>query len=738
MRYSNSQGSLMALRRATLALAGASRLGLVVPGVLFFCAIAVAQAPPMGPEFQVNTYTTAWQFHPVVASDSAGNFVVVWNSNGQDGSYNGIFGRRYDSSGAPQGGEFPVNVFTTGPQSLPDIAMDAAGNFVVAWMKDGGDEYQGVLARRFDSSANPVSGEIPVTSQGRAPRVAMNGAGAFVVSWQYHVANYQDWNVRARLYDSGGNPQGSEFQVNTYTTGEQYQPSVSMSSTGDFLVLWTDSGPSQTAGRDGSGKGVYAQRFDGSGGMQGADFLVNTSTTGDQSDAEAAIDAAGNFVVAWRGEDGSYSGVKAQHFDASANQLGSEFQVNTYTTGNQYGPDLAMVANGDFIVTWWGEGPQNFSLSAQRFHADGSRRGGVFDPDPLFAAQVSPASVAINAAGRFVVAWTDWDAPGNMGIAARIGGFPDAKPMSVDERAASASRELSAPAVSNENGVLEVGERVAVDTAWANPSTSDLPLTGSASSFTGPAGPGYAIPDAAADYGTILAGSSADCLTAASNCYEVELSGARSPGHFDATFDEALSTGVAKTWTLHLGESFPDVPVANPFYGFIENIFHNGITGGCGGGNYCPATSVNRAQMAVFLLKSEHGSTYLPPPCTGVFGDVPCPSVFANWIEQLAAEGITGGCGGGNYCPNNPVTRAQMAVFLLKAEHGSAYVPPGCTGVFGDVPCPSLFANWIEQLAAEGITGGCGGGNYCPNNPNNRGQMAAFLVKIFGLELYGP
>ena len=79
-----------------------------------------------------------------------------------------------------------------------------------------------------------------------------------------------------------------------------------------------------------------------------------------------------------------------------------------------------------------------------------------------------------------------------------------------------------------------------------------------------------------------------------------------------------------------------------------------------------------------------------------------------------------------------------MAVFLLKAEHGSAYVPPACAGVFGDVTCPSLFADWIEQLAAEGITGGCGGGNYCPNNPNNRGQMAAFLVKIFGLELYGP
>jgi hypothetical protein len=79
-----------------------------------------------------------------------------------------------------------------------------------------------------------------------------------------------------------------------------------------------------------------------------------------------------------------------------------------------------------------------------------------------------------------------------------------------------------------------------------------------------------------------------------------------------------------------------------------------------------------------------------------------------------------------------------MAVFLLKSEHGSGYMPPDCIGVFGDVACPSTFAPWIEQLAAEGITAGCGGGNYCPNDPNIRGQMAVFLSKTYGMVLYGP
>ena len=74
-----------------------------------------------------------------------------------------------------------------------------------------------------------------------------------------------------------------------------------------------------------------------------------------------------------------------------------------------------------------------------------------------------------------------------------------------------------------------------------------------------------------------------------------------------------------------------------------------------------------------------------------------------------------------------------MAVFLLKAEHGSNYVPPGCAGIFADVACPSAFADWIERLAAEGVTGGCGGGDYCPSSPVTRGQMAVFLVKTFSL-----
>ena len=180
--------------------------------------------------------------------------------------------------------------------------------------------------------------------------------------------------------------------------------------------------------------------------------------------------------------------------------------------------------------------------------------------------------------------------------------------------------------------------------------------------------------------------------------------------------------------------TFPDTPPSNPFYDFVEAVGRNQISSGCGGGNYCPAAAVTRAQMAVFLLKSKHGSAYVPPAATGtVFSDVHANAFAAAWIEELKAEGITSGCGGGRYCPNAIVTRAQMAVFLLRAEHGAGYVPPAPTGIFADLLLTDPFTPWIEKLSIEGVTAGCGNGNFCPNSANMRGQMAAFLVRTFNL-----
>ncbi|HMV96976.1 MAG TPA: S-layer homology domain-containing protein [Anaerolineales bacterium] len=198
-----------------------------------------------------------------------------------------------------------------------------------------------------------------------------------------------------------------------------------------------------------------------------------------------------------------------------------------------------------------------------------------------------------------------------------------------------------------------------------------------------------------------------------------------------ATYGRGLFTQEASN-TL-----FADVPADYWALSFIERLYNAGITGGCGTNPliYCPEAPVTRAQMAIFILRGIHGSAYVPPAATGtVFTDVPAGSFAADWIEQLAAEGITGGCGNGSYCPDAYITRAQMAIFLLRGEHGSAYTPPAATGtVFGDVPVGAFAADWIEQLAAEGVTSGCGGGNYCPDANVTRAEMAVFLVRTFSL-----
>ena len=200
--------------------------------------------------------------------------------------------------------------------------------------------------------------------------------------------------------------------------------------------------------------------------------------------------------------------------------------------------------------------------------------------------------------------------------------------------------------------------------------------------------------------------------------------------------DVTVTNTQGTTGTLEKGfvSDFLDVPPVQQFYNFVTTLVTNAITAGVGGGLYGVDQPTLRQQMAVFLLKAKFGLCYVPPPCVGTFPDVPCSSNFAPWIEDLAARGITGGCGGGNYCPQNPVRRDQMAVFLLKTKYGSAHVPPPCTGVFPDVPCASPFAPWIEQLFDETITSGCGGGNYCPLENNTRGQMAVFIVRTFNLQ----
>ena len=215
----------------------------------------------------------------------------------------------------------------------------------------------------------------------------------------------------------------------------------------------------------------------------------------------------------------------------------------------------------------------------------------------------------------------------------------------------------------------------------------------------------------------------------------------RSPGHEDAAFDEDITPveqGQRKRWLLHVGGSFTDVPASSPFYRFVETLLHDGVTAGCTGTAYCPASATTREQMAVFVLEAKEGAGYTPTACTTpVFGDVPASSPFCRFVEELSRRGVVGGCGNGNYCPLDAVTREQMSVFTLRTLD-PALDPPACTTpVFSDVPASSPFCRWIEELARRGVVAGCGGGRYCPQQPVTREQMGVFIAVAFALTLYG-
>jgi hypothetical protein len=269
-----------------------------------------------GPEFRINEETMSFQQRPKVAMNASGAFVVVWQSYGQDGYWDGIFGRRYNAAGTAQGIEFRANTYTTRAQANPAVAMDTAGNFVIVWnsyLQDG--SYAGIFGQRYNAAGAPQGAEFRVntytTGDQYGPSVAMDADGDFVVVWTADDGHdgYQA-GVFGQRYDAAGVPQGGEFQINQYTTGAQGGPTLTMDPRGSFVVAWQ--GPFQ----DGSDYGVFARPFDAAGAPLGIEFQVNQFTTGHQFGPSLASAPGGRFVVSWVSylQDGDHFGMFARQF----------------------------------------------------------------------------------------------------------------------------------------------------------------------------------------------------------------------------------------------------------------------------------------------------------------------------------------------------------------------------------------------------------------------------------------
>ena len=308
----------------------------------------------MGSEFRVNTYTAGDQGYPAACADPQGRAVVVWESRDQDGARNGVRAQRYDRDGAPLGSELAVNSYTTDDQQLPSVSCTDSGDFVVVWESRGqdGDDY-GIVGQRFDDAGAAVGGEIQINTatadRQRAAATCSDSAGNFVVVWQSYDQDGDGYGIFARRFDSAGAPRGGEFQVNTFTDYSQENPAVACSAAGDFVVVW-DGGM-----QDGDGYGVFAQRVDRGGAKAGSEFRVNSYTTGTQQLPSVASADGGDFVVVWESyddQDGDGYGIFGQRFDSAGAPSGSEFQVNAFTSYSQQKPSVGVAADGAFTVAW--------------------------------------------------------------------------------------------------------------------------------------------------------------------------------------------------------------------------------------------------------------------------------------------------------------------------------------------------------------------------------------------------
>jgi len=493
---------------------------------------------------------------------------------------------------------------------------------------------------------------------------------------------------------------------------------LGVSDDGSVVVGWGTSGTDQQE----------AFRWTFGGGMVGLGDLAG----GDFFSRASAVSANGSAIVGW---SRSASGLEAFRWTSGGDMVG----LGDLPGGVFMSQAFGVSANGSVVA---GEGMSASGSEAFRWTSGGISGIGDLAGAPPFSQALGVSAnggvmvgVSISVSGLEAFRWTSDG--GMVGLGDIAGG----------------SFSSTANAVSADGNVV-VGEGRSASGLEAFRWTSgggmvglgDLPGGNFSSSALGVSGDGSVV----VGEGNSEIGDEAIVWTAGSGMRRLAdvliergvtgLSGwtLRSAQHITADGKIVVGYGINPSGQQEaflaniFSPTFSDVPADYWAHSFIEALADSGITAGCGNDNYCPLSPVTRAQMAVFLERGIHGSDFSPPAAKGnVFLDVPAGDFAASFIEQFFLDGITSGCGNNNYCPDAEVTRDQMAVFLLRAKHGAGYSPPPATGFFLDVPLNHWAVNWIEQLEAEGITGGCGNGKYCPDATVTRDQMAVFLVRTF-------
>ncbi len=389
-------------------------------------------------EFTVNSETSLDQVNSKAVALEGGGFVVVWYSsdNDVDGSGRGVAARVYDANGVALGNEFTVNTLASGDQLHADVEALSGGGFIVVWHSadpavDGSGS--GIAAQMFDAAGTKVGVEFTVNTEVAGnqslPEVTALTNGGIVVTWESADVDVDGNGTRisGQLYNSSGAKVGGEFTVNTNAVGNQSFATSAALEGGGFVVTWYSADPAV----DGSGFGIAAQVFSNDGTKVGSEFTVNTNSAGDQLIPHVAALDGGGFVVVWYGgnspSDANGQGISGQRFDANATKVGSEFTINTNTTGDQFFPKAAPLDGGGFVVTWRSDSApgdaSSSGVSGQIFDSTDAKVDGEFLVNTNTSNGQFNRGLASLGDHQFVVAFqssdTSVDGSGS-GIAARV------------------------------------------------------------------------------------------------------------------------------------------------------------------------------------------------------------------------------------------------------------------------------------------------------------------------------
>ena len=369
---------------------------------------------------QINNWTASNQVNPKVSNLSDGNFVVLWQSNLENGIGYSIYGRIFYNNGAKKGNEFHISNYTTSNSIITNVAASSSGRFIVVWQSDGN-----IFCQIFMDDATKISGYFQINAINNStinnPSVTALKNNNFVVTWDdgltiylqiltdngakigsqfivaagnvgfssitslangnFVVAYHCNTAVCAKIFYSNCNVVISQFPVDNINNYD-HSTSISSVSTSNFMVVWEN----LRLNANGADKwGIYGQSFTSSGLKIGNEFRVDTYTTDDRLNPSITSLANDNYIVTWQsnGQDGSNLGVYGQILDSIGNKIGNEFKVNIYTSSYQLNPSVSSLINSNFVVVWMSNGQDGngYGIFGNIYQSDGSTIG--FDTCPL-------------------------------------------------------------------------------------------------------------------------------------------------------------------------------------------------------------------------------------------------------------------------------------------------------------------------------------------------------------------